>query len=597
MGPVVTRDGDAASRLAPMRATTRWNLERLGEPGTLSLAATLLYLPFGLAGPLLIDPARLGGALWGWVIVASLAQFALMVGYVIARRIIHSTGPTRSRPLATVIAILIAVELRGLVLVFAPEALGFSDQPEWAYRLVSGPIAQGVALVVLGLVVSTYRYHQRLAADLESTREATVALNTSMRERLDAVEADLSAEVHRTIDPLLRELDEVLLREAARGDTAAVQGAIRSLIDDQLRPLSTRLARGDDEVPPAPTLPVSIARVPLPERMAMRTLLRPGMVALLAGLAASSQALRGLEAPVTIVFPIATMTVSYLLLAGVRAILGRWQPTLIIGILASAGIAAAGFAITLSALIALGLPLPEDLLHASLAVGGVWGALTAMYQAVNERRSMTEEQLRLSIEEMRQATSILRRRTYIAGRHQSYVVHGALQSALHAAALRLAANPHPSTELIEAIREGIGEAVSKVDAGGAPYAQLVTTLDDIAELWEGTAIVHWTLDHRTVRVLVESPDAAISAAEIARECVTNAIRHGSASEIWLSLAGMGDRVVITTVDNGRGIAVDSRVGLGTRMLDELCLAWRRESTGSGTEVIAEISVGVANAVR
>lgn len=575
----------------------RWNLERLGEPGTLSLAATLLYFPFGLAGPLLIDPARLGGSLWSWVIIAFIAQLALMVAYVIARRIIHPTGPTRSRPMATVIAILLAVELRGLVLVLASELMGLSDQPEWAYRLVSGPIAQGVALILLGLVVSTYRHHQRLAADLESTREATIALNTSMRERLDAVEADLAAQVHRTIDPLLRELDEVLLREAARGDTASVQKAIRSLIDDQLRPLSTRLARGSDELPSARTIPVGIARIPLPERMAMRTLLRPRLVALLAGLAASSQALRGLEPPVTVIFPIATMAVAYVLLAGVRAILGRWKPALIIGILASAGIAAAGFAITLSVLIALGLPLPEDLLRASLAVGGVWGALTATYQAVNERRSTTEEQLRISIDELRQATSVLRRRTYIASRHLSYVVHGALQSALHSAALRLAANPHPSTELIESIREGIGEAVSKVDAGGAPYAQLVATLDDIVELWEGTATIHWTMDHRTIRVLVESPDAAICAAEIARECVTNAIRHGRATEIRLSLAGSGERVVITTVDNGIGISTDSLIGLGTRMLDELCLAWRREATGSGTKVIAEISVGVGSAVR
>jgi len=51
--------------------------------------------------------------------------------------------------------------------------------------------------------------------------------------------------------------------------------------------------------------------------------------------------------------------------------------------------------------------------------------------------------------------------------------------------------------------------------------------------------------------------------------VSNAIRHGHARHVTISLAGSGEQILLTVTDDGTGLATDARAkkGMGLRIMD------------------------------
>ncbi len=86
----------------------------------------------------------------------------------------------------------------------------------------------------------------------------------------------------------------------------------------------------------------------------------------------------------------------------------------------------------------------------------------------------------------------------------------------------------------------------------------------------------------------------MSVAEIVRECVANSARHGKAAKASVDISAQDGLVIVTVIDNGLGACSDAPLGLGSHMMNELCLAWSRVSgevngiDGSGTKVEAKL---------
>jgi PAS domain S-box-containing protein len=69
-------------------------------------------------------------------------------------------------------------------------------------------------------------------------------------------------------------------------------------------------------------------------------------------------------------------------------------------------------------------------------------------------------------------------------------------------------------------------------------------------------------------LVVKRPDVAINVYRIVQEAITNAIKHGEADSISISLKSSKNRITITIRDNGRGLAVDyeGTKGMGLRIM-------------------------------
>jgi signal transduction histidine kinase len=563
----------------------------LGSSAALSPIVTLLYLPFGLIGPLIIDPARLGGRWSDWLLVGLAGQLTLMLVFALGRWGLHRGGGGRS-PVGTVIVMVAGIIARAWVLAALVPALGLADGFEIGYRIGSSLVAQLGVLLIFAVVVSAQAQHGSQQAALEAQREALSDLNRTMRARLDETVSTLRAEVRRTIDPLIRDVDaelEVLTRSV---DFGPLRESIRSAVDDDLRPLSHRLAAAThiDEVLASVDSGSTPGRSPLPARLPLSRLIKPILFGLLMALISTSQSLREFSFPLVLTFPVFSGMLVGLLMAAVRGLLGRWEPPLWLGITV---VALAGGAAVLAGVLVqplLGLPVPRYINGAAFLVGAVVAVLIALYGAVDQRRVDTEEALRASILELMQASSLLRQHSFAARRHLSYVIHGSIQSALHAAALRLATLESPDQAVLATIRQDISEATARLEEPVSPYVMLIDTLQEIADLWRGTCDVRWSMDFRTVRTVAESPVAAMSISEIVRECVTNAVRHGRARTVTVRIQRSGDgRVVLDIADDGVGTEESAVPGLGSHMLDEMCVSWQRTSGESGTRVVAEVA--------
>lgn len=566
-----------------------WRL--LGSSAALSPMVTLLYLPFGLIGPLTIDPARLGGRWSGWLLAGLAGQAALMMVFALGRWLLHRRDTDRS-PVATVIVLTLAIIVRAVVLASLVPVLGLANTYEFGYRIGSSLVAQLGVLLIFAVVVSAQVAHGRQEAALQAQREALGELNRTMRARLDETVTTLRSEVRRTVDPLIRDVDAELEALTRQVDVTAVRESLRSIVDDDLRPLSHRLAAAadvDDVLATVGTVSTPL-RSPLPARMPLADLVHPALFALLVALIATSQALREFSLPVVLTFPVASGLLVALLVGAVRGLVGRWVPPLWCGIVVAAMTGGAALLAAILVQPVLGLPVPGFITVAAFLVGAVVGALIALYSAVDRRRADTEKALRISILELMDASSVLRQHTFAARRQLSYVIHGRIQGALHAAALRLATMENPDESVIATIRHDISEATARLDEPISTHVMLVDALKEIVDLWSGSCDVQWSMDFRTVRTIAESPVAAMSITEIVRECVTNAVRHGRAHAVTVRIQRSGDgRVVLDIADDGIGTDSSAVAGLGSHLLDEMCVTWQRSSSGPGTRVVAEVS--------
>jgi len=69
--------------------------------------------------------------------------------------------------------------------------------------------------------------------------------------------------------------------------------------------------------------------------------------------------------------------------------------------------------------------------------------------------------------------------------------------------------------------------------------------------------------------VVTTPEASTHLYRIAQEAVSNAIRHGHARHVTISLAGSGGQILLTVTDDGTGLSTDARTkkGMGLRIMD------------------------------
>lgn len=585
---------NASDRVASLLTSARWFWARLGDPAARSMRVALLYLPLSLVGPILVDSLRWGGSLLLWCAVGLAGEVVVLAVFATLGAAANRIGSLRTSAGATLVLIATSVALRSLAVAWLAYEWDLTPYPEWGYRFGSAIVTQSGLLAVLALVVSSFTYHRDIARSLAAQRAQLLDLRRSLGDRVAQSRAALASEVRRTIDPLIDELDLRLTEVARGGEARLVQGAVTDIVEGHLRPLSHRLAHPEPLTGQGvlPVLTGTRVRVPLPSRCSMRDLIRPLPIALLVALLASSQTLRALGPVEAVIFIVSGAVVVWSELTLLRAALSRWQPRLWVGLLTTTLLSMVVIWSTLVLIRALGSPSPYKIGLAAAFMGAAVGALTAAYAVITARRAATEEELRSSIDDLQVALSVLRQHEFVSSRELGYVLHGSVQSALHAAAMRLAAHPHPDEELLRSIRRDIADATARLEGSSSPSTMLVDTLADIAELWDGTCTVRWTLDHRTVRLLVESPSAATSVAEITRECVGNAIRHGRATDVWITIATSGDRVVLTTLDNGTTVTTWTP-GLGSRMLDEMCVSWRHESADPGTRVVAELATAQA----
>lgn len=467
----------------------------------------------------------------------------------------------------------------------------------WLIRLPGDITVTMVAWLCLAIVTS----HRR---EFVALREAALAKQQHLqhqRERRRRVADELDLELRRNaivaLQPPIDAITAYLKRAGAKARSERVSQQLESLIDDTVRPLSRSLSQEMGQVRRAET--VSPVDVPRPTILQLRIRpdvdLKTGLVYLLSSLNVFvTIAQLSSLAPAFAVLGVSTSL--WALLAVLRM---RWQPEKDLAFLP------ATFLLTCAGTVAY-LPTGLTLWYFSLhypalapivitacviymfvpVVSSIWHALTR-----SRREELTAlEQLTVELD---RELGLTNQAIWVVKRKWSYLIHGSVQSALTIAMAKLRA--HQKAVPVEEIVAGLNQAKEALSGFFERDFVLTDMLDDIVESWQGVCAVHFAIEANALAVVAAENNPRVSLNEIVKEGVSNAHRHGGATEVTVGGGLDADgNLAITITNNGQPIDSSATPSVGFAMFEQLCIRWSVREDRQGCDFL--IAVGAPASV-
>lgn len=163
-------------------------------------------------------------------------------------------------------------------------------------------------------------------------------------------------------------------------------------------------------------------------------------------------------------------------------------------------------------------------------------------------------------------------------------LHGTVQSTIHAAVQGLRSADLAGTagpDLVEATLAGVRESLRAAVMPRDDATDVRTQLASVSSLWKLVASIEFRLSDDAERLLRTDPIGAEIAIDVITEAISNAIRHGGANNVAVTVAASSADVICVEVsDNGAGtstslVMTSQQNGLGSTQLDVCTIAWGR----------------------
>lgn len=214
----------------------------------------------------------------------------------------------------------------------------------------------------------------------------------------------------------------------------------------------------------------------------------------------------------------------------------------------------------------------------------------------------TEEQARVTNEALQETASSLAWEVTRISEEQrqmrkalSSLLHGKLQSGLTSALMKLkmsaAENPASFAQTEKSVQLELKHLLDSVRLTESSESEsLGQMINRVKQTWEGIAEISLRVSEVESAEFELDPILMNSISEILPDLAFNAIKHGKATLIEFSIFKATENTVgLTCSDNGRQPEDSGRIGLGTKLLDECALQWRRQSSaqdrGTTTTVV------------
>ena len=573
---------------------------RLGRPSATSNVTLLWVFLLVNLGTLLPGSRGLGTPVSA-LVVPSLVSAAVFVVILLAlRHPLHRVSRPEVRSIATLMVIVIAWIIRSLVFSLMLNQVGEAQ----IVRTVMGILFICFIMLIVSELIDRRNSHKLLLDDLADRRMNLLLSQATFSERLSQAKSELDQTIRDTMEPSYSMLD--LAFSVNRGANKDIQPAqlLHDILKLSIRPALADLSASNvavtDESQRTQFTSIDASRET--RRIDIPDCIRPALMVL------------PIRIFTFIVYLSFTSFVSAL--SGFIALLMTWPILALVrrywpSNVRELPVLSAIPTLTFVFLVAFGSPLflmialiPASrlffksytgvfsILSVFFAVGIAW--CIAAVQIVERRRRLVEQELRDTNEDMQISISQMRQELWYYRRNMMWIIHGPVQSALISAALKLEAPVALDETQMRDLRSDIDAAYATLDSGGIEDPDLIDFLSSLRQLWRGLCEISVNDFGEAITRIDESPSTAAAVIEIVREAVGNAVRHGSATTVSITIDSEDERLLkVVIVDNGSGIADDAIAGLGSELFDSLTFRWSRSSSTRGTEVQAEITWGTA----
>lgn len=550
--------------------------QRLGGPG----AVTWWAFGVSLADRLItvsVQPLNLAYPVSARILATVLAQLVMFIPLVLLR-FTALRDPLRPRPWVALGGFAVAAVLRGIAFdQFLHILVGAPTVP--ALRVFSGFLTTIVPLVVTAYVVNTIR---------ERRLELTVLLE--VRDQLERAREEAEQAVLQRNDDLVSRVRSVLEAELAAVSASRPTEAVAQLqrtATDVVRPLSHELAT-TFSAREGQTVPVIRPRIGWRDVVDDEALDRP----LVPGV--STLLLSAIWLTPAVLFPplrwlcVVTLIAMPCLLFGANAMLRWWLPRVgpglrVVSVFATCGV----LGVVVGAFFRIGAgdwPGGSAAAIAALFYVFMVTAGIAIVHGVLQARTAVLESTAVAVEELREQLLRTRRLQWFHQRALARTLHGPVQSAVAAAALRLSQAQREGTlqpELIDSVRQQLTRAADVLQSPDGEVAALEVSLDRIVGTWEGLCHVTTSIDASSDEEIANDAVVRAFVTDVVTDAVTNAARHGRARRVSIHIGRVDDNLVVTVRDDGSTPLGPRREGLGTVLLNECALDWSLSESDRG----------------
>ena len=572
----------------PHRPTAKRLLNQIGSRYALSNQVLVFFLVPAYGTAFVFESLRLDTTFLERLLVATAGYIATVIPLVIARYLIFRQSD-RSRPFLVLGVFLLAGFLRGTTNLALDVYTGQFTAGEELFRLLGGPIFTFVSLTVAAVLASNYQRHRVALAALADERYRLQIRSAGIRAKVQIQREELLGKVSNILNPAIAKIQASL---SGKPSSEAIL-SLQSTVEDVVRPLSVEVAQASDDLEAESGKAVIREKAPLPKRIMLGEFLVPLWAGLISsiGIVAAAFLIEDLLNALLII-----ASVFFSLLFGLGLIQKITFKIPVHPVLAAVLVPALNaLAATPIYFIASWLQWEASIeqIHALVFFVFVIGGTTFASQFSQLQRKSTTEKLSGVNKELEILNASLRQELWLNRRRTAAVLHGPVQAALYAAAMKLAQDSAPTPKLIEEVSVDIQQALDKLNnPSNLEGEQISDVLEQIVEVWSDAAKITISLPADLEKDISGKPLASEALIEVSREFINNAIKHGRAKNITLNLRRLdGYRFAVEVVDDGIGVPPGAQPGFGSKLLSELSLDWNQSRIDDRTHSYAEVVLG------
>ncbi len=562
----------------------------IGRSDSLNWRTHIFFaIPATLTGILFDYPRLGGGPLGGWTLLVLAAILAPILVIELLSQVLGKSSWQTPRPMVVILILICAGLARGATFFLLGGAFGLVPAEDLTFRLVGGPLYVGAIYMVGNYIVLASIDHRRISNTLQEERTNLKLSKQSFEAQLSSLRLAQMSRVRELLAPAIWELGKLLKDASLSKDASRAIGALRQLNDEVVRPLSHSMIQTFEL--PALTKGFSqrsrLGQFVLPARVSIGSILPITAFAPFVAVisySATSALLRPLDALLASAVVTAILTME---LVVIKRVFGRATLPLYAAILFSLGVGsllgATAWAIVTFEL----LSLPATIALQSFVFFIMTMIVFLMLGVVQMQRNQATEDLEAAVEDLRLLTSQLRQQVWLSQKTLATELHGSVQAALNASAMRLAQTENPTPEDLDRVRLDLDKAMQRLGVDDYLNGQTIEELlEQICDLWEGSCEINYRVGPQASSALANDSAAAFCTLEVIREAVNNAIKHGEAKQVDISAELDGEVIELTVTNDGSNTQL-SGPGLGSSLYQELALDYKL-SLGSPTTLWAKI---------
>jgi signal transduction histidine kinase len=569
----------------PHRPTAKRLLNQIGSRYALSNQVLLFFLLPAYGTGLVFESLRLDTNFLERLVVATAGYVATILTLIVARTL-WPIEPNKSRPAFVLAVFLIAGALRGVTILIADIITNQHQVGQELFRLLGGPIFTFVTLTVSAVLASNYQRHRESLSVLADERYRLQIRSAGIRAKVQIQREELLMKVRNLLDPAIAKIQANL----SGSSSMDVIRSLQSTVDDVVRPLSIEVAESSDELEAESGKAVLKEKAPIPNKIMLGEFLVPLWAGLIGSIGLVAVAFL-VEKPVNAVLIIITTFLSMFICLGLIQLL-----TIKVAVhpAFAAAVIPPIYAVSLTPIYFvsewLSWAVSTEQIHALLLFGAVVGGTTFAAQFSQLQRKTTTEKLAGVNQQLEILNASLRQELWLNRRRTASVLHGPIQSALFASAMKLSQAPEPTPQLVAEVEKDIEDALEKLNNPSNLEGEDVSAvLEQIIDIWSDAANITVNLPSELEDSISHTPLASEALIEISREFINNAIKHGKADVISLRVFRLDAyRLGVEVIDNGQGLPPGAKPGFGSKLLTELSLVWRQSRQDDKTVSYAEI---------